>query len=466
MESPVAADGARIEAIDAARTMAIVGMFVVHLSGVAANRWWFLHWATGYSAGGFALLAGVSMGLTRRTSRPGWRPWLIQAARSALLFALGVWLAAISTGPIVILCVYALLFLVLRPFRRLSGPALLAIGLTLTVVSPILAWWLRRDVLDPSLLPGLSVDWGLLGGPDPVPSVLRTLFVDGTYPILTWLPLALVGWGAQRSGLLAPARIGRLTAVAAAVLVLGFGLSAALEATTHSRAELIATRPDTVTDIVTDTLTLTGTGTGTDTGTDTDTVRRVGGKPVVVIQASSPFDEGLGTPNTVEAKGLLTAGHHTGTTFELWQILGVTAGVLAGFSILARLGSAGRRLVRVAGWPGRIPLTVYSAHIVVGWQLDRHHIGVGLGPAGQAAVLVAYIVGAFVLGFLLRHHRGPLEWILNRASTLVDTPIPSPDSGLDPNSDPVETASAQAASLNLRWPPESLNHQREEAGER
>ena len=378
-----AAAPARLGAVDAARTMAIIGMFVSHLSGAAAQRWTFLHWVNGYAAGGFAVLAGVSMGLTRRMAVPGWRAWPPQLARSVLLFALGVALAGISFGPVVILCVYAALFLVALPFRRLGGRALVAVGLVLTVVWPPLSLWLRTSVVSDAVVPGYHVDWAVLTGPRPVATVARTLFLDGLYPVFTWLPLALVGWGVVRCGLLGRERLGRLAVVSAALVTIGFGGSAVVEAATDTRAELI------------------------------DQLAADSASGRGLVRYGSSFDSGLGVPNSARAEVLLTGGHHTGTTFELWQILGVTGGFVTAFSLLER-GS--RRLVGAAGLPGRIPLTAYTAHLVVGWPMDTWKVGLGLAPVPQALVLAAFVAGAFVLGWLFRRRRGPLEAVLHRAA--------------------------------------------------
>lgn len=368
----------RLHAVDAARTLAILGMFVAHVAGAAADRWTFLRWVNGYSAGGFVALAGVSMGLTRRLSVPGWRAWPPQVVRSVLLFALGVALARISFGPVVILGVYAVVFLVALPFRRLGGPALVAIGLILTVAWPAVSLWLRTSVFDGSAVePGYHVTWTMLTGPRPVATMARTLLLDGTYPVPTWLSLALVGWGAQRCGLVQRDGLGRLAAASAVMLALGFGGSAVVETATGARAELV--------------------------------------DQLAVDGNARSFDDGTGVPVSTDAEVLLTAGHHTGTTFELWQILGVTGAALTGFAAVERWGS--RLLVRVAAMPGRIPLTVYSAHIVAGWPMAKWEVGFGLSPVPQALVLGAFIAGAFVLGWLFRGRRGPLEWVLHRAAS-------------------------------------------------
>ncbi len=384
----------RLSAIDAARTLAILGMFVAHVAGSAADRWTFLRWVDGYSAGGFVLLAGVSMGLTRRLSVPGWRAWPPQLVRSALLFALGVALARISFGPVVILGVYAVVFLAALPFRRLGGRALVVIGLVLTVVWPAVSLWLRTQVLDGSAVEaGYHVTWTMLSGPRPVATVARTLLLDGTYPAPTWLSLALVGWGAQRCGLVRPGALGRLAAASAVMLALGFGGSAAVEAATDVRAELVD-----------------------QAAADAAARSTAGGDPAFVPS----FDNGTGVPVSSEAEVLLTAGHHTGTTFELWQILGVTGAALSGWAALERWVS--RAVVREAAWPGRIPLTVYSAHIVAGWPMAKWDVGFGLRPVAQALVLMAFLTGAFVLGWLFRARRGPLEWVLHRAAQAVTPP--------------------------------------------
>lgn len=381
----------RLNAIDAARTLAILGMFVNHVAGSAADRWTFLRWVDGYSAGGFVVLAGVSMGLTRRLSVRGWRAWPPQLARSALLFALGVALARISFGPVVILAVYALVFLAALPFRRLSGPALVVVGLVLTVAWPAVSLWLRTQVLDGSAVDaGHHVTWSMLTGPRPVAISARTLFLDGTYPVPTWLSLALVAWGAQRCGLVRREALGRLAAASALMLAAGFGGAAGVEAATGARAELI------------DRLTADA---------------AAGGQPVSVPS----FDNGTGVPVSGDAQVLLTAGHHTGTTFELWQILGVTGAALAGWATVERWGS--RALVRAAALPGRIPLTVYSAHLLAGWAMAKWDVGFGLSAGPQGLVLVAFVAGAFVVGWLFRGRRGPLEWVLHRAAQAVTPSI-------------------------------------------
>ncbi len=391
-----AADGAerergRLYAVDAARTLAILGMFVAHVAGAAAERWTFLRWVNGYSAGGFVVLAGVAMGLTRRTAVTGWRAWPPQLARSVLLFALGVALARISFAPVVILGVYGVVFLVALPFRRFSGPALIAIGLALTVVWPAVSLWLRVRVFDGSAVePGYHVTWTMLTGPRPVATVARTLFLDGTYPVPTWLSLALVGWGGQRCGLVRREALGRLVAAAAVMLALGFGGSAVIEAATGARAELVD-----------------------QAAADAAARSTAAGDPAAVPS----LDDGTGVPVSTDAQVLLTAGHHTGTTFELWQILGVASAAVAGWAAVERWGS--RALVAVAALPGRIPLTVYSAHLLAGWPMAKWDVGFGLGPGPQALVLGAFVAGAFGLGWLFRGRRGPLEWLLHRAAQAV-----------------------------------------------
>jgi len=385
----------RLHAVDAARTLAILGMFVAHVAGSAAERWTFLRWVNGYSAGGFVVLAGVSMGLTRRTAVAGWRAWPPQLARSALLFALGVALARVSFGPVVILGVYAVVFLVALPFRRLSSRALIAIGLALTVMWPAVSLWLRTEVLDGSAVEaGYHVTWTMLTGPRPVTTVARTLLLDGTYPVPTWLSLALVGWGAQRCGLVRREALGRLAAASALMLALGFGGAAVIEAATDARAELVD-----------------------ELAADAAATATAPGEPAAVPS----LDDGTGVPVATDARVLLTAGHHTGTTFELWQILGVTGAALSVFAAAERWVS--RALVWAAALPGRIPLTVYSAHILVGWPMAKWDVGFGLSPVPQALVLGAFVAGAFGLGWLFRARRGPLEWVLHRAALAVTPPV-------------------------------------------
>ncbi|MEZ5098277.1 MAG: hypothetical protein R3C15_00370 [Thermoleophilia bacterium] len=393
---PVA--GGRLLAVDAARTVAIVGMMAVHLAGEAADSWGALDWPSGFAAGGFAVLAGVSLGLTHRLRRPGWRPWAGQLARSALLFALGVGLAEISQGPVVILCVYAALFAVALPLRRLPPRVLLALGLVGTVVLPLVSYGLRTWLLDdPGMLravpPDYAVEWRTLTGEDAAVRVARTLLLDGIYPLLAWLPLALAGWGAYGVGLLRPERLGRLALVACALLALGFGGAALVERVTHVRAEAIAEVADAV--------------------------------PAALRGDRSPaelVDRGNGLPRVTGIDALLLAGHHTGTTLELWRILGVTAAFVVAFAALARVVPAA---VAVAGWPGRIPLTVYSTHIAVGWVLVNGGLPEELTPTQEVVLLAAEVAAAFVLGAAYRGRRGPLEAVLAAVSRLAGGAAPA-----------------------------------------
>lgn len=398
--APYARREGRLVAVDAARTVAIVGMMAIHLAGTAAERWSVLAWPSGFAAGGFAVLAGVSLGLTHRLQRRGWRPWAGQLARSALLFALGVSLAAISQGPVVILCVYAALFAVALPLRLLPPRVLLALGLAGTVVLPVVSYLLRRDLLDdPAGLlrarpPDYAVDWTTLTSDDAATRVARTLLLDGLYPLLAWLPLALAGWGAYGVGLLRPERLRRLVLVACTLLALGFGGSALVEATTHVRAEAIeAVERDVPPEVLGD--------------------RR----------AAELVDRGNGLPRVTGADALLLAGHHTGTTLELWQVLGVTAAFVAAFAVLARVA---RGAVAVAGWPGRIPLSVYSGHIALGWVLLNGGLPEQLGPGEEVVLLAAEVAAAFALGAAYRARRGPLESVLAAITRLAAGPARGP----------------------------------------
>lgn len=381
----------RLVAVDAARTCAIVGMMAIHLAGNAADRWGALAWPRGLAAGGFAVLAGVSLGLTHRLHRPGWRPWAGQLARSALLFALGVGLAALSQGPVVILCVYAALFVLALPLRRLPPRLLLALGLAGTLVLPLVSYGLRAWLLgDAGVLratpPDYAVGWETLTSDDAALRVLRTLGLDGIYPLLAWLPLALVGWGAHGVGLLRPERLGRLALAACVLLALGFGGSALVERATHVRAEAIA---------------------------------EVASLPPDVLAGRSParlVDRGNGLPRVTGADALLLAGSHTGTTLELWRILGVTAAFVAALGALARIAPGG---VRALGWPGRIPLTVYSAHVAVGWVLVNGGMPEELGPGQEVVLLAVEVAAAFALGYAYRAGRGPLESVLAAAGSLA-----------------------------------------------
>lgn len=388
VSSPTTAVSGRLLGLDIVRGLAVLGMITVHVAGREnledpTGPWVLLHQAAGFSAGTFAVSAGVALSLTNPVDPDGrvTRSWAPTVVRGLVLFLLGLLLEPVSRGILVILCVYGALFVVAAPLRRLPALALAGLGAVLAVVWPVVSLLLRRD------LPGrpvLEVSWDVLTGPDPLVTTARTLFLDGTYPVPTWLTLALLAWAAHRGGLLARDRRRALAGTCAALVVAGFGGAALAERLWHPRAQQIAA-------LVADGSTPSG--------------------------AAGMVDNWFGTPPTTIWPSLLTAGRHTGTTLELLQILAVAG---TAYLLASMPADAAPEAARVLAWPGRVALTLYAGHLVVLWGLQ------GFWLAGPETAWPSFVVAlslwvlAFVVGAALRTTRGPLEELVRELSRLPE----------------------------------------------
>jgi hypothetical protein len=177
----------RILGVDAARALALVGMFATHILPLRAGG---AETPTGLIADGrasalFAVLAGLGVAFSSGgTRRPACgRAHLAAAAalltRGALVGLLGLWLAGFDPPAAVILAYYGLLFVVATPLLRLPASAL-AVGAVLAcVLAPMASLVLRFGLpARPGKQPGL----GALADPG---ALLRTLALTGYYPVLS-----------------------------------------------------------------------------------------------------------------------------------------------------------------------------------------------------------------------------------------------------------------------------------------
>lgn len=394
-------DGGRLVALDVTRTMAILGMIAVHVGGphvdLPSGPWRVLSLAAGFAAGTFAVVAGVSLSLMNPPTSAGdaTRPgrtlhegpaWLPTLLRGVLLFGVGLLVEPLSGAVLVILCVYGVLFVVAPVLRGLPPAGLIVLGSVLAVGWPVVSLAARRHWAERLGPPPLELTWGVLTGPDGGRTAARILLLDGAYPVPTWLALALIAWGAHRCGLLSRGVAGlpRLAALSSGLIALGFGGAALVEAVWHPRAQAIAT--------------------AVATGYDPQEAARL-------------VDHAYGVPYAAEWPLLLIAGHHTGTPFELVQILAVAPTCHTLAAVLGAAGRPGSAVAGVLAWPGRIALTVYVGHLAALWWTDWSWLAGGSlqqtsGPAVRA--LAVFWIVAFAVGGLFRHRRGPLEWALHR----------------------------------------------------
>lgn len=222
----------RLFGLDAARGLALLGMFVAHTWFVGGEKI-----VDGRSAILFATVAGVSLGLITGGAAPPERgrrgaARVTVLVRGAVLVVLGLVLTLVVRPPIaVILDYYGFAFLLLVPLLFVPRAALGALAVLVVAAAPPLV-----DALD---------DAGRLEDlPDALAPFARWL-VFGAYPMLVWLAYLLVGLVLARSDLR-----DRLTAALALVggslaAVAGYGAAWTLpgvSAAAHSNttAEVVA----------------------------------------------------------------------------------------------------------------------------------------------------------------------------------------------------------------------------------
>ncbi|WP_157009331.1 heparan-alpha-glucosaminide N-acetyltransferase domain-containing protein [Agromyces laixinhei] len=185
----------RLDGVDAARGLALIGMFVAHVAPAAtsADLESLISIADERPRLLFALTAGMALAFISGGTRPivTGRGRLRRqiAIRAVILIALGLLIAA-TLHPLVfiILDVYGVAFLILLPLLFIPARAALGFGIALLAVMPGLAEFASTTEPVIALQQGpyaIVVDW----------------FVSGAYPVVEWVPVMLVGLGLARLGL-------------------------------------------------------------------------------------------------------------------------------------------------------------------------------------------------------------------------------------------------------------------------
>ena len=197
----------RVDGVDAARGLALIGMFVAHVAPAAAT----LEAAELLAIADerprllFALTAGIGLGFISGGIRPitEERGELRRqiAIRAAILIALGflIW-ATLHPLVFIILDVYGVAFLVTLPLLFLPRRIVLVLGVALLSVTPALAeLGARTDFVNEVRKTPLKFlsDW----------------VVGGAYPVIVWVPVMLIGLALARFGLTSPRVVG-ITALA------------------------------------------------------------------------------------------------------------------------------------------------------------------------------------------------------------------------------------------------------------
>ncbi|MDX3382222.1 heparan-alpha-glucosaminide N-acetyltransferase domain-containing protein [Streptomyces niveiscabiei] len=381
--SPPAAPGApgpsttRLVGVDLARALAVFGMYIVHIGpplsathGVAS---WIRYLADGHSSVLFATLAGFSLMLLAgrrepRTGLAGRQAKARIAIRAVVLIALGTVLA-IEYGGVIILAFYGVYFLLALPLVRLGARTLAIIAATLAVVTPQLAFALN-GVLTESVQQSVNAYDPLhrLSGV----GVLDLLFT-GFYPTITWMSFVVAGMALARLDLSASAVRRRLAALGAALIAVAYGLSLLLAGSGALRS----------------------------------------------MAEDGPSSGGSGTMppdgGALSASSLLTAGPHSGTTFDIVGSVGVAILVIVGATALIEHLPKLGRLLRPVIAVGTMSLTAYVGHFIA-----QSALSMSGGDATQQSwtPLLLYVLAAIVFAGVWSRfvRRGPLEYLLNIAT--------------------------------------------------
>ncbi|WIM68225.1 heparan-alpha-glucosaminide N-acetyltransferase domain-containing protein [Corynebacterium breve] len=187
----------RLDGIDLARAIAILGMFIMHTFAKQDPDNKFLQAFEGRSTILFTVLAGVSVILMSRTRNV--KQSLAQfGIRGIFIMALGLSITTENTGPIVILSTYGALYLVVAPLLfRAPGWLLAVVAAATTFVAPWLSFVLRQD-LEPAAEFGEIPTWSMLVDGE-IGRALELLFVTGNFPVLTLAPVFIAGMAAGRA---------------------------------------------------------------------------------------------------------------------------------------------------------------------------------------------------------------------------------------------------------------------------
>ncbi|MGW2640863.1 DUF418 domain-containing protein [Streptomyces sp. NPDC001348] len=396
---------ARLVGVDLARALAVFGMFAVHVgpfnpfptsdSGVGQ---WIVWLASGRASALFATLAGFSLVLIAGRPEPKTGPAGRQAKariviRAVILLVVGSALAMTDFGGAVIINFYAVYFLLALPLVRLRARTLAITAVALAVVTPQLAYVIRA-LLTQSIVHGID-SW------DPIARISGVGMLDflltGFYPAITWMTFVVTGMALGRLDLTSGAVRRRLAVVGPALIAFGYGVSWLALRLTDGAQKIAAGMPGMDFDPVKDSSAMTDPG-------------------MAEGSFDLPVGGGLGGP---DAWGLLAAEPHSASTFDLVGCLGVAITVLLCATVAVDRLPWLRRLAAPVIAVGTMSLTLYVAHVLVIVALP----GEGVTPPQSASfeLLLCFVVGATVFAAVWSRffRRGPLEYLLNRATKLA-----------------------------------------------
>jgi uncharacterized membrane protein YeiB len=360
----------RVDAVDLARGLALIGMMLVHIGPYWIDR----NPPIGHMVAGgraaplFAMLAGVALSIVHERDPQGAGSTRATWIRAVLLIGLGLWLGSLHDMPVlVILVFYGLLIVVALPFRRLSTRVLLILAAVWAVAAPVLLLW--ATIVHSTVVSGQAELSDLKHPGD----LVMELVAWGTYPAGVWFAYVLVGLAIGRLDL-------RRTAIAWRLVVIG----AVLTAGTLAVGWLLI---------------------------DDGVARDIEGLGWRLL-----FAEPFGTPRWND---LLLVGEHTSVPLNVLSVIGSAVLVVGLCALVVRLPWARLALTPLRA-AGAMTLTLYTIHVLWAWRMRVDAIndpaaGFPEGSYHDWLLQVVVLCAASTL-WLQVIGKGPLEWLVRGLS--------------------------------------------------
>ncbi|GAA2124042.1 DUF418 domain-containing protein [Glycomyces algeriensis] len=406
-----AASLGRLLGIDAARALAVFGMYYAHVGPFPeeTGTWksFLMEIPHGRSSALFATLAGLSLvllagGSRPKTGRPMRQTVVRIVIRSLLLLALGSWLVALGTSIVVILAYYGLFFLLALPFIKLRARTLAIIAVGVGIGGPLLIQWLWST--DTSWLDAFTAKdplamWSGEG--------LAALLFNGTYPGLAWMAYVFAGMAVGKLDLTGRAIQVRLLIVGPALALLGYGgawlLGKLLQTAGTAGSSVADASWNSFDQAMSKALE------GTDSANWDEEEWKAFDAEHASIWELAPDEKAVS--GGFDWTGLASASPHSNMPLELAGNIGVALTVIAGLVLL--LGRFGRLRFWLAPLiaVGSMSLTAYVAHIAAVWYLVDHPAD-GVGYATGWRMWAVFVVAMLVFAPIWRRFckRGPLEY--------------------------------------------------------
>lgn len=411
----------RVVALDIARGIAVLGMAAAHTADLPGELRWtdpstWGELVSGRSSILFALLAGISIALMSGRARvPAQeelgRMRLSLVARGLVIFVIGLGLELLGSSVAVILTFYGAVYAVSVVFIGMRVRSLVIWAAALAIAGPVVVTGVR--VLTPSAS-GSGVSFVL----------------DGTYSIVVWCALMIAGLA-----------FGRLDVTRKKTAALGLALGVLLSATGYAAGASMDGAD------MSGSESMPSSSSGSSYGSYEEMVETTPGENVELggkvcedygdgyISCypaeekasyedsdleegsngwSSYFDElAASDPVPALSTAFFDSYPHSGGTME---ILGSGGLALAIVSLLLLTGSALRYVLLPVAAVGSMPLTAYSAHVIVIWAVAAPN-GWDQPPSLYwwlaGGILAACTAWAILVG------RGPLERLTSTAVSRI-----------------------------------------------